>query len=194
VETDRLKPGHLLAGAGALIALGSLWMPWFRIDLGAMKSDPSFANGMSQVPQMFRGFVDQLFAVLPGSITGNGWQTMERTDIAIALAAVAVLVVLVSVASLGADGRSGARLTALISFVALGLVAIKYTDPGPLPKEFVEVQTGLWVAGAGWAAALVGSLLAGFGSEDAAPSHAVPVAPEPAWIPPDPSGSVAPPK
>jgi hypothetical protein len=187
-----LRNSHLAALAGAVLALCSLWAPWYRVHLPAALRD-ALAHGAGTVPAPIGGFVQSLAALLPESVSGDAWQVLHRIDVAVAfLAAAALAALLAAGGSLGAgvrvDRDAAARIAAGAGLVAGLLVAGRIADP-PGPHAYVDVRWGAWACLLGCALMLAGGLLSLRPREQAAPLMPAPVAPPPPAV----TGSVAPP-
>jgi hypothetical protein len=159
VGADRIELGHMLAALGAAIAVRALWLPWYEIRVEAIFSSPEFSGVLTQLPASLQSLAADVRALIPGNLQGSGWQVMEKSDVAFAVAGAAVLILFMAVAALGADGRSAAQVMALTGMIGLALVVYKFFKP-PLPDAYCAVRQGLWVAGAGWCVCVAGGLMA----------------------------------
>src|SRR6476469_1197015 len=96
-----LRTGHLLSLGGAAAVLGSLWMPWYAINLqGALNK--SLTQSSSRIPPALSEMAKGLVQILPKNIRGTGWQAFAGADVA--MAGGAALVVLAMVMAAGAGG------------------------------------------------------------------------------------------
>jgi hypothetical protein len=204
MDENRIGIGHLLSGLGALVALVSLWLPWLRIDLGKVRQEPAFkaaldAGGLSQ---QIQAEINRFLANLPSTINGNGWQVMEKTDIAFALAAAAVLALVFATVALGADSRGTAQIMIFVGMGGMALVLFKMASPG-IPSDasdFVSRGPGFMVALVGWTICATGGIVAvmnppASAAEPVAPAQYVPAAPAAAAEPaptPQPAAAVMP--
>ncbi len=174
--------GVLLAGVGAFVALGSLWLPWytikfpdaFRDALGSVGSGAGSAKvtgaggaGAGAAGDAFAGMFKGLAALLPTEITGKGWQVMSGGDVALAVAACAALLLVLAVsggaAGVRIDRGIAGRLISAAGLVVAGIAVYHVVSkPGSGAGEFsamVQVKLGLWVATAGGLAMIVGGAL-----------------------------------
>jgi hypothetical protein len=185
---NRIGIGHLVSGAGALVALVSLWLPWLHIDFGKLRAEPAFqaelqAGGLSQ---QVTAEINRFLALLPGKIDGNGWDVMQRTDIGFALAAAAVMALVFATVALGADSRATAKTMIFIGMAGMLLVLFKMASPG-IPDEaesFVSRGPGFMVALAGWTICAVGGILAVMNEPTAVTEPVAPSPYAPAVAPP----------
>jgi hypothetical protein len=158
--------------AGALAVIASLWLPWYGVTIpDAVRQVVDAQAG--QLPDGFADFARGILASLPKSIQLNGWQAFEGADVAIALiAGAAALSVLMAI-----DVRAVLGAAAAIA----GLVIVHVLDQ-PGPNEIVAVKAGPWVALAGAAAIAL-----------SARAEPTPAAAPPAFPPPTPTETWAPP-
>lgn len=172
---NRIGFGHLISGIGALIALASLWLPWLSIDMTKLRQEPAFKAGLELgLGQQVAEDIDRFLALLPGTIEGNGWDVLERTDIAFAIGAAAVIALVYATVGLKADARATARTMFGIGMVGMFLVLVKLVFPG-IPDDastFVSRGPGPIVALIGWTICAVGGM---FVVRDPAPPSAEPV-------------------
>ena len=91
-DSRGLRTGHLVALGGAALALASLWAPWYRVDLDALRQALQQQPGFNGTP--LGGFVASIAALLPHSISGDAWQTLHRLDVLVAFASGAAIVAL----------------------------------------------------------------------------------------------------
>ena len=160
--------------------IASLWLPWYGVTIPDVVREAVDAQA-GQVPAGFGDFVRGILAALPKSIQLNGWQAFEGADVAIALIAGAVaLSVLMAI-----DVRAILGAAAAIA----GLVVVHILDQ-PGPNEIVSVKTGPWVALAGAAAIALSARAEP--TPAAAPPAFPPPAPTETWAPPA-TASVPPP-
>ena len=143
---------------GVSVTIGALWLPWYEIRLDALFSSPQVSGQVSQLPEGLRQLTGELRALLPGSISGSGWQVMERSDVMLAVAGATVVILFMTVATLGADGRSVAQIMVAVGLIGLALVLYRFLKP-PLPGAYCTVRQGLWVAAIGWVACIAGGLM-----------------------------------
>lgn len=164
--TARAGIGHLVSAAGAMIALVSLWLPWLSIDFGKVRQMPAFQAGVQaaipdqQLTAEINRFVSSIIEQLPSHIDGNGWQIMQRTDIAFTIGAAVVVALFFAVAVMGAEPRTAAKAMAAIGVAGLALVLYKMSSTG-VPseaEEFVTRKSGFVVALIGWAVVAGGAI------------------------------------
>ncbi len=154
MDQKGLRTGHFLALLGALLSVGSLWRPWYTLD----------------VPPQLRDMVDRLASgfgtALPGTVSASGWRELEGADVAVAVAAFAVVALVVGAAGAlsavrvdpGACGGPIALAGAAIVVVAVAHVVSK--PGGAQAADMIHVADGLWLALAGGGATLAGGLWA----------------------------------
>jgi hypothetical protein len=157
---------------GAIAVIASLWLPWYGVTIpDAVRQAVDAQAG--QLPDGFADFARGILASLPKSIELNGWQAFEGADVAIALiAGAAALSVLMAI-----DVRAVLGAAAAIA----GLVIVHVLDQ-PGPNEIVAVKAGPWVALAGAGAIAL-----------SARAEPTPAAAPPAFPPPSPTETWAPP-
>lgn len=202
MRSARAGIGHIVGALGALVALVSLWLPWFSIDVDRVRELPAFKAALAAaIPsQQLQAEVNRFIALLPAKIDGNGWDVMARTDVVFALGAAAVVSLLVAVAAFEARPRPVAATMVAVGLTGMLLVIAKISSPG-IPsgaEEVVSRQSGFLVALTGWALCAAGGvfeLRSPAASPAASPvvpayvSPAAPVAP-----PIAPKTSIAPPE
>jgi hypothetical protein len=174
-EQQGLRAGHLVALAGAIATLGSLWRPWYAIEVpqalrDALASDGARASGAGS---LLGSFVQQVAAALPSRIEANGWDVLRGADVALCVVAIAVAALVLGVAgalgpSVRVDRAAASRWIASIALAGLA-VAIEHVlvRPGDDAGIAVELGDGVWLAVAGTAAMAVGGALAGSGRRSA---------------------------
>jgi hypothetical protein len=124
--------------AGAAVVVGSLWAPWYALDLGpAVRSAASQQIG--QLPAGFRDFLTQILAAVPSHLDATAWQVFEKTDVVLfACAIVAVVAALIDrmdIVAFAGAGAAGATVLAMLD--------------RPLPGEIASLQWGAWLGLAG---------------------------------------------
>lgn len=162
MRENRIGLGHVLSGVGALIALISLWLPWFKLDLSKVREEPAFKAAVDAggLDQQVQAEINRFVALLPKSISGNGWDVMQRTDIAFALGAAVVLALLFATISLGADSRGTARIMTGIGIGGMVLILFKLSNSG-IPdsaSDFVTRGPGFMVCLIGWTICAAGGI------------------------------------
>ena len=106
--TSTLRPGHLLSALGALLAAGSLWLPWYGLDLGGAVDDavarqtPKGAGRRARRPARPRL---RLRAGLARA--ADRWRAFSTTDVVLAVGALAVLLAVGALAAGGELGGAG---------------------------------------------------------------------------------------
>jgi hypothetical protein len=178
MEPKGLRTGHIVALAGAVVALLSLFRPWYEIRIpdevlqmfgggGRLGSDPGLLG------QLSRGVA----ASLPSSISASGWRELAGADVALCAGAVgAAALVLAAAGAFGAgvrvEGRTAGSAVAVIGAAALVVVlahVVHKPGAGSALGDAVKLRSGIWMALAGSAAMLAGGLMAA--SDDAAPAR-----------------------
>jgi hypothetical protein len=186
----------MLAAAGSLVALLSLWMPWYVFRVPAAVLDA--VNAESGRLGAFGSVLAQatVLARRLGPVHLTAWQVLGHANVILVLGVVAAG----ALALLAVVGRARGvgRVIAACAGVALLLAAYRTAVP-PGPSTLLHATWGAYVALAGSTLALVAGLVAN--AEESRPlsvldgawpptvSAAHPAA-SPAWSPPD---SFAPP-
>jgi hypothetical protein len=157
-----LRSGHLVALAGACLALGSLWAPWYRVDLGAIQGALQQRAGLAGTPA--GDFMQSLMALLPRSISGDAWQTLHDTDVLVAFASVAAIAALLAAGgSFGPGIRvsrdAASRLSAGAGAICALFVGGRAMNP-PGPNVYIDVRWGAWACLIGCAAMAAGGVAA----------------------------------
>ena len=161
-ESRGLRNGHLLALAGACLALAALWAPWYRIDLGALRDALQQRPGIAGTA--LGGFMQSLTALLPRSISGDAWQVLERTDVLVALlSGLSIAALLAAGGAFGPGIRvtrdSAARVTVGAGAVCALFVGGRVMNP-PGPNAYIDVRWGAWACLLGCLAMIAGGISA----------------------------------
>jgi hypothetical protein len=181
MDQKGLRIGHFLALAGALAAFGSLWRPWYAIEIPQQLRDVFSGSGaLGRDPGLLGEMARGLAAALPSSLSASGWRELEGADIALCVGALAVVALV-----LGAAGAFGGvvridpqrigSLVAAVGTAGLVIVVVHLVDkPGPSgASDYVHFASGIWIALGGCAAVLAGGLMAAVPpSTDRAPAPA----------------------
>ena len=130
--TSTLRPGHLLSALGALLAAGSLWLPWYGLDLGGAVDDAVARQtprgpGGELAAQLVRGFASALASL----VQLTGWRAFSTTDVVLALGALAVLL---AVGALAAGASVEATVVTRLCG-ALGVAGASWSRPGSSPPR-----------------------------------------------------------
>ena len=158
-----LRAGHFLGLLGALGALASLWRPWYTAQVPPQLRELLSTEGANSAGSLGQ-FVQGLAAALPASISISGWESLKGADVAICLGAVGVGALV-----LGAAGAFGSAIRVDPAAAARGItllgaggsvLAVVHLLHRPVSNDYVHAATGLWLALAGCAAAVIGGLLA----------------------------------
>lgn len=166
MEQKGLRSGHFLALAGALLAVVSLFRPWYTVEIPQQVRDLFGAQGMGSDPGLFGEMLRGLASRMPSEISASGFQELEGADIAIVVAAVGVVALVLAaagaVSGLRADpGPAGALAGLLGGAIAVVALAHLVNKPGGgQASEWVHVADGLWLALAGGALTAFGGLWA----------------------------------
>lgn len=175
--------GVIAAALGALLALGSLWLPWYTVrisdafremlgSLGAPQGGAApttagaGASGADGLAGAFAGLFKGLAAVMPEEITANGWTAMDGGDIAIAAAAGAMIFVVLLASNGGSsirvDRGVAGRLIAFAGLVVTAVAAYHFVStPGGGVEQLsgtVDREPGIFAAIAGGLMMLAGGL------------------------------------
>lgn len=185
--------GVIAAALGALLALGSLWLPWYTVRISdafremlgsigtpkgaaAAPAGGSAAGGAEGLAGAFAGLFQGLASVMPEEITANGWTAMDGGDIAIAVAAGAMLLVLLLANNGGSNMRvdrgAAGRLIALGGLVVVAVAAYHVVNtPGGGVEQLagtVDREPGIFAAVAGGLLMLFGGIATAAGPRAAA--------------------------
>lgn len=161
-ESRGLRSGHLVALAGACLAVAALWAPWYRVDLDsirqALQSRPGIAGTAAG------SFLQSLTALLPPSVSGDAWQALERTDVLVALLAGLAIVALLAAGGTFGPGITVARDAAARGAAGAGafcalFVGGRIMNP-PGPNAYVAVRWGAWACLLGLLLMVAGGLAA----------------------------------
>jgi hypothetical protein len=152
--------GSILAALGAIWLLASLFMPWYRPEIGGL-DHPNFYG---------------LIFVF-GESPGNGWQTLSFIDIY--LAVLAAVTIAACVLSARGFRKNLFVVTGMVALVGVGLIVYRLIEPavqieegayfnrlitGETPTFSMQPKVGIFVALASAIAILLGSILADFHS------------------------------
>jgi hypothetical protein len=135
--------------AGAAAVLVSLWMPWYAIHVPDSLRSQIDANA-GRLPPGFAAFAQGLLDAIPQNVHVTAWQAFGGADVAMAFLAGGLVLLCFATAD---RSLSVAAAVALAALVALHLVS----RPGP--SGMATLAWGAWVALAGAAVALAGSLM-----------------------------------
>jgi hypothetical protein len=206
MEQKGLRAGHFLGLLGAMVALASLWRPWYTVEIPQQLRDVLISEG-AKAPGPLGQLVQGLAAAMPETVSPSGWEVLEGADAAVCLGAIAVVALVVGAAgtfgsAVRVDPRAAARGVAALGTAGLALVVF-HAVHRPIAPEYVHPAGGLWLALAGCALALLGGLSAMQADGSRAPTapdtafpRLDPELPElfaPAGSTPAPRASVAPP-
>lgn len=124
--------------AGAAVLVGSLWAPWYAIDLGP-EAKAAIGAQTGQLPGVFGDFARQMLTLLPTHIEATAWQVFDKADVILfACALVAVMAALID----------RMDVVAIAGVAAAGTVVLQMADR-PGPSEIVSLKWGAWLALAG---------------------------------------------
>jgi hypothetical protein len=166
MERRGLRAGHLVALAGALLALASLWRPWYTLDVPAAFRDALSREG-AKVPGL-GAFAQGLAAALPDHVSASGWRELEGADVALCVGMAAVVALVLGAAgafgtAVRVDARAAGRGIAAVGLAGVVVVMVHVVRPpggGGAASEIVKLGQGIWIALAGVALTLVGGLMA----------------------------------
>lgn len=165
MEQKGLRTGHFVALAGAVLAVVSLFRPWYAVEIPQEVRDV-FRSQAGSDPGLFGELARGLASRLPSEISASGFKELEGADVVVVVAAVGVVALVLAAAGAisglradpGAAGGLAGVLGAAIAVVALAHLVNKPGD-GPA-SEWVHVSEGLWLALAGGALTAFGGLWA----------------------------------
>jgi hypothetical protein len=145
---NRPRPADWLAGIGGVVLLGSLWLNWYGLDVGAL------------APEQERGTLGFL-NTFTGPPQATAWQAFSVTDILLAIAALLAIGVPLT-SALAKTTAKPVAFTVLSSCggaIAVLLVLYRIVNQ-PGSNELLAVKAGAWIGLAGAILTLVGSWLA----------------------------------
>jgi hypothetical protein len=168
MEQKGLRTGHFVALAGALAAFGSLWRPWYTIEIPQQLRDVFSGSGaIGRDPGLLGEMARNLAAALPSSLSASGWRELEGADIALCAGALAVVALVLGAAgALGGavrvDPQRIGSLVAAVGAAGVVIVLVHVVDkPGPGGAgDYVHLASGIWIALGGCAAVVAGGLMA----------------------------------
>jgi hypothetical protein len=165
MEQKGLRTGHIVALAGAVAALASLWRPWYSISVPQHLRDALSGGQLGQDPGLLGQMARSLASALPSRISASGWAELGGADVALAVSALAVAALVVAAAgafgsAVNVDSAAAARGIAVLGTAAL-VLALVHVVHRPADHDIVKVADGLWIAVAGCVAMVVGGLMAG---------------------------------
>jgi hypothetical protein len=168
MEQKSLRVGHILALVGALVALGSLWRPWYSVSIPPQLRELLGSGGrIGQDPGLLGQMARGLASALPASVQASGWTELQGADVALCAGALAVVALVVGAA--GAFGSAvrvdpsacGSAIAAVGALgVAIVLAHVAHKPGGAQAAGYIHIEPGLWIALAGTAAMLAGGLMA----------------------------------
>ncbi len=144
MKLDTRNLGVLL---GAAILIGALAAPWYVLDLGAARD--VIGAQIGKLPGGFGEFARELVTALPDKISADAWTVFERNDVVLLFAALAA-----ALAAL----LDRHEVTTFIGAAAAGLIVVAMVSrPGQVPKDFISLSWGPWLALGGAALIIVAS-------------------------------------
>jgi hypothetical protein len=158
---SNLRPGHLLAAAGAALVLVSLWLPWYGIDLpDRLPEGMGSAAPTGPGAEMAESFARGLLAAFEQALVVTGWRAFEVTDVVLALGAGAALLAVGALAagSSLAPAATG-RVLACAGVAGTLLIVARLVSP-PMPADMLSTRAGAWTGLAGAVLVAVGGMLA----------------------------------
>ena len=183
IMSDRrgLRIGHLVSLAGAVLAVASLWAPWYRVRLDLLHD--ALQARSAQLPAPVSGFaqqLEQLTALLPRSLSADAWLALHRLDALVAFAGgLTILALLAAGGALGPGirvaGDAAARLALAAGAVTAVFVAGRIADP-PGANGFIETRWGAWACMTGCIAMIAGAVVALTARTEPAPLVMAPIA------------------
>jgi hypothetical protein len=193
MEQKGLRTGHFLALAGALLAVVSLFRPWYTVEIPQEVRDLFGAQGgVGGDPGLLGELARGLASRMPTEISASGFKELEGADIVVVVAAAGVVALVLAAAGaiggLRADPGPAGGLIGLLggAIAVVALVHVVDKPGGGQASEWVHVSDGLWLALAGGALTAFGGLWAASDSAGAraraskpASTYASPGAPAP---------------
>jgi hypothetical protein len=171
MEQKGLRTGHFLALVGALVAVASLWRPWYSVRFPPEFRELFSSHGqLGSDPGLFGQLVRGMAAAIPDHVAVSGWDALKGADVTLVVSAVVVLAAVLAasgaIAGVRADGQLAARTASVAGAVVLAVAAwhVVKKPGGGAPAEvadWIHVESGLWMALAAGAAMLGGGLWAG---------------------------------
>src|SRR4051812_11749596 len=168
MDEKGLRTGHFVALAGALALVGSLFRPWYSIEIPQQLRDAlGGAGGVGNDPGLLGQMARGLAAALPKSISASGWRELQGADVAICVVALlGVALVLGAAGVFGAavrvDRGAAAQGVAGAGAIGLAIALVHALRPpgGTAAADYVHVAEGVWIAVAGGAAMVIGGFRA----------------------------------
>jgi hypothetical protein len=180
MEQQGLRTGHLIGLSGAVVALFSLWRPWYAVDLSPAFRD-ALSGQVSQAPGALGQVAQGLISALPSRIQASGWRELQGADVTLCVGALGVVVLV-----LGAAGAFGpavriervaaGRIIGVLGAAGTALVGwhvVSKPGAGALGADMVKLASGVWIALVGCGVTTIGGLMA------AVPEQPVPFSPAP---------------
>lgn len=190
IRRDQLHPALILAALGALLTVGSLWLPWFRFDAAAFAefirlNGAMFGLDPSVTPSQIDSGAGFASAMLQDQLGGNllGKEVLKTSSLLVlGLGAVGAFVAIARVLQ-GERTLQGARAELAGAAVMLGLRPVigLVSPPGPsgdfgpaaADLALLAPTTGIWVALLGAVLVALAALVAGFGEPEEQPAPAL---------------------
>jgi hypothetical protein len=167
MEQKGLRMGHFLALIGALVAVGSLWRPWYSVRFPPEFRDMLSGSGpLGGDPGLLGQLARGMATAIPDSVSVSGWEVLNGADVAVAIvaigAAAAILAASGAIGGLRVDAGLAARAASAAGTTILVLAlwhVIRKPGSGPA-SDWLHVEQGLWMALGAGAAMLGGGLWA----------------------------------
>jgi hypothetical protein len=167
MDQKGLRTGHFLALAGALLAVVSLFRPWYTVEIPQEVRDLFGAQGgVGGDPGLLGELARGLASRMPTEISASGFKELEGADIVVVVAAAGVVALVLAAAGaiggLRADPGPAGGLIGLLggAIAVVALVHVVNKPGGGQASEWVHVSDGLWLALAGGALTAFGGLWA----------------------------------
>jgi hypothetical protein len=167
MEQKGLRTGHFLALVGALLAVVSLWRPWYRVEFPPEFRDLFSSGGrLGSDPGLFGELIRGVAAAIPSEISVSGWEALKGADVTLTVAAVVVVATILAASGAisgmrvdaGLAARAATAAGAVVLVVALWHV-VKMPGDG-MASDWIHAGGGLWMAVGAGAAMLGGGLWA----------------------------------
>src|ERR1700712_4093663 len=105
MEQKGLRTGHIVALVGAVVALASLWRPWYSVAVpDQLRGMLGEGGALGGDPGLMGQFARGLASALPQKIEASGWTELGGADVVLAVGAAAVVALVVAAAGAFGSG------------------------------------------------------------------------------------------